>query len=120
MEASMRDLLLQCSGLVAIAVTLIHVVLGETKVFARASIEPGWARRLIWGVWQAGTVAWIGGGVLLAAAPSMASEPARHWSVVTFAVVFASAALANAWATRGKHFGWMAMSAVVVLAIAGY
>jgi hypothetical protein len=120
MEASMRDLLLQCSGLVAIVVTLIHAVLGETKVFVRASIEPGWARRLIWAVWQAGTVAWIGGGVLLTAAPSMASEPARHWIVTTFALVFASAALANAWATRGKHFGWMAMSAVVVLAVAGY
>ncbi len=116
----MRDLLLQCSGLVAIAVTLMHAVLGETKVFARASIEPRWARRLIRGVWQAGTMAWIGGGVLLAAAPSMASEPARHWIVVTFAVVFASAALGNAWATRGKHFGWMAMSAVVLLAVAGY
>src|SRR6202165_5531820 len=33
-------------------------------------------------VWQAGTVAWIGGGVLLIAAPWMASEPARHWIVL--------------------------------------
>ena len=30
----MRDLLLQCSGVAAIAVALIHGVLGETKVFA--------------------------------------------------------------------------------------
>ena len=36
----MRDLLLQCSGLAAIAVALIHGVLGETKVFARATITP--------------------------------------------------------------------------------
>ncbi len=36
----MRDLLLQCSGLAAIVLALIHGVLGETKVFARASIEP--------------------------------------------------------------------------------
>ena len=36
----MRDVLLQCSGLAAIAVALIHGVLGETKVFARATIEP--------------------------------------------------------------------------------
>jgi len=54
------------------------------------------------------------------AAPWMASEPARHWIVVTLACVFAFAAFANAWATRGRHFGWMALSAVVGLAIAGY
>jgi hypothetical protein len=34
--------------------------------------------------------------------------------------VFLFAAFANAWATRGRNFGWMAMSAVVALAMAGY
>jgi hypothetical protein len=116
----MRDLLLQCAGIAAIAVALIHGVLGETKVFARATIEPPRLRTLIRLVWQAGTVAWIGGGVLLIAAPSMASEPARHWIVATLAAVYAFAAFANALATRGRHFGWAALSAVVALAIAGY
>ena len=116
----MRDILLQCSGAAAIVVALIHGVLGETKVFARATIEPPRLRNLIRLVWQAGTVAWIGGGILLIAAPWMASAPARHWIVATMAIVFAFAAVANAWATRGRHFGWMAMSAVVALAMAGY
>ena len=116
----MRDLLLQCSGVAAIAVAIIHGVLGETKVFPRATIEPPRLRYLIRLVWQAGTVAWIGGGVLLIAAPMMASEPARHWIVVTLALVFAFAPLANALATRGRHFGWMALSAVVAMAVAGY
>jgi hypothetical protein len=121
MEAeTMRDLLLQCSGVAAIAVALIHGVLGETKVFRRASIEPARLRTLLRLVWQAGTIAWIGGGVLLIAAASTGSDSARHWIVATMVVVFASAALANAWATRGRHFGWMAMSAVVALAAAGY
>ena len=88
----MRDLLLQCSGLAAIAVAFIHGVLGETKVFARATIEPPRLRKLIRLVWQAGTVAWIGGGVLLIAAPLMASEPARHWIIATLACVFGFAA----------------------------
>jgi hypothetical protein len=116
----MRDLLLQCSGVAAIAVALIHGVLGETRVFAHATIEPARLRTMIRLVWQASTVAWIGGGVLLIAAPWMASEPARHWIVVTLACVFAFGALANALATRGRHFGWMALSAVVALAVAGY
>ncbi len=116
----MRDILLQCAGLVTIAVAIIHGVLGETKVFARARIEPERLRTLIRLVWQASTVAWIGGGVLLMAAPSMGSETARHWIVVTLVCVFGFSALANAWATRGRHFGWMALSAVVVMAAAGY
>jgi len=116
----MRDLILQCAGVAGIAVALIHGVLGETKVFARATIQPESLRTLIRLVWQAGTVAWIGGGVLLIAAPWMASEAARHWIVVTLACVFAFAALANAWATRGRHFGWMVLGAVVVMAAAGY
>lgn len=65
-------------------------------------------------------MAWIGGGVLLIAAPLMASEPARRWIVVTLACVFAFGALGNAWATRGRHFGWMVFSAVVAMAAAGY
>ena len=116
----MRDLLLQCAGVGAIIVALIHGLLGETKVFPRATIEPPRLRTLIRLVWQASTVAWIGGGVLLIATPWMNSEPARHWIVITMACVFGFSALANAWATRGRHFGWMALSAVVVMAVAGY
>jgi hypothetical protein len=116
----MRDLLLQVSGVAAIAVALIHGWLGETRVFARASIEPARLKTLIRLVWQAGTIAWIGGGVLLIAAPSMASEPARHWIIATIAMVYGAGALANAWWSRGRHFGWMALGAVIVLAVAGY
>ena len=116
----MRDLLLQASGVIAIVVSLIHGVLGETKVFARASIEPPRLRLLLRLVWQVGTIAWIAGGVLLVAAPAMASDLARHWIVVTSVVVFGCAALGNAIATRGRHFGWIGMGAVVALAVAGY
>jgi hypothetical protein len=116
----MRDHLLQGAGLIAVVISLIHGVLGETMVFARATVEPPRLRLLLRLVWQAGTIAWIGGGVLLIAAPAMADHAARHWIVVTSAVVFGCAALANAIATRGRHFGWIGMSAVVALAVAGY
>jgi hypothetical protein len=116
----MRDLILQCAGVAAILVALLHGMLGETKVFAKATIEPARLRTLIRLVWQAATAAWIGGGVLLLAAPWMQSEPARHWIIATIAIVYGIGALANAWWSRGRHFGWMALSAVIVLAVAGY
>ena len=116
----MRDLLLQCAGVGAIVVALIHGLLGETKVFPRATIEPPRLRTLIRLVWQASTVAWIGCGVLLVATPWMDSGLARRWIVLTMIGVFGLSACANAWATRGRHFGWMALTAVVVMAAAGY
>jgi hypothetical protein len=120
METPMRDLLLQAAGLIAILVTIGHTVLGETKVFVRATIEPPRLRTLIRLVWQAGSVAWIAGGLLLIAAPWMESDAARHWIIATYAVVFGFAAIGNALATRTVHPGWTGMSAVVALAIAGY
>lgn len=116
----MRDLLLQCAGAAGIVVALIHGVLGETKVFAKATISPESLRMLIRLVWQAGTVAWIGGGALLLAAPMLGSDSARHWIVATIVTVYGFAAVANAWWSRGRGFGWKALAAVVALAIAGY
>ena len=116
----MRDLLLQCSGLAAIVAALIHGVLGETKVFARATIEPRAASH-----------------------PDAAGLAGRHGSLDrrrravdrrAMDGVGAGTALdhrdvrrrvrlrraGNAWASRGRHFGWMVLSAVVALAVAGY
>jgi hypothetical protein len=119
-EVPMRDLLLQGAGVVAIAVSIAHGVLGETYVFARATVEPPRLRTLLRVVWQAGTLAWIAGGVLLFAAPWMQSDAARHWIIATFAVVFGFAAVGNAFVTRAVHPGWIGMGAAVVLAVAGY
>src|SRR5436190_17416278 len=88
MVSPMRDVLLQCSGLLAIAAAATHCVLTETKVFPRVTIEPQRLRTLFRLVWQIPTVAWIAGGVLLIAAPSMGSESARHWIIVTFTCLF--------------------------------
>src|SRR5208337_4918279 len=110
----------QCAGLAAIAVALIHGVLGETKVFARATIEPARLRNLVRMCWQIGTVGWICGGVLLIAAPLMGSVPARHWIIAVTVAMYGFGLIGNAWIFRGRHFGWMALGAVVGLAVAGY
>jgi hypothetical protein len=116
----MRDILLQFSGALAIVAAVIHGVLAETRIFPKLTIEPARLRTLLRLVWQTSTIAWIGGGILLLAVPWMESDAARHWIVVTFAVVFAFCAAGNAIATRGRHFGWMVLGAVVVTAVAGY
>jgi hypothetical protein len=115
----MRDLAIQAAGLLAILAAVVHGILGETTVFVRARIEPPRTRLLLRLVWQCGTAAWIGLGILLIAAPSMGSEPARLWIVGSAVAVYGLATIGNAWATRGRHFGWMVLATVSVLALVG-
>lgn len=116
----MRDVTLQIAGALAILAGLVHGALGETKVFSRARIEPSWAKRLLRAVWHCGAVAWVAGGALLIAVPAFATDGARRWIIFLSVAVYGSAAIGNAVATRGRHFGWMVLSAVVVLTLAGF
>jgi hypothetical protein len=115
----MRDLLVQAAGVLAIAVALLHEIIGETKVFAKARIEPAHARRLLRLVWLGSTVAWMAFGVLLILVPMMGSQMARSSIIAASIIVYGSGVIANAWATRGRHFGWAALSVVIGLAVAG-
>jgi hypothetical protein len=117
MESGNARLFLYASGALGLAMAFVHGLLGETRVFARARIEPERLGRLIRGVWHCSAVALASVVVLLIVAPWMGSQMARHW-IVSAADGFG--AVANAWAMRGRHFGWAALAVVVVsLAVAG-
>jgi len=49
---TMRDTLLYASGTLGLVAAFLHGLLGETRVFARARIEPERLGRLIRGVWH--------------------------------------------------------------------
>ena len=115
----MHDYALFAAGAVTISAALAHGLLGELRVFARAEIAPARLRLLLRLVWQCGTLAWIGLGVLLAVAPLLASAPARAWIVGIAVAVLGPAAAANAWATRFHHFGWTVLALACLLALAG-
>jgi hypothetical protein len=114
----MSDIVLQAGGALAIAVAIVHGVLGETRIFAKARIEPAWVRLMLRLIWQCSTLAWIGCGVLLIAAPYLGAT-ARPWIVGIAVANFFYAAAANAWATRLRHVGWMLMALASGLALAG-
>jgi hypothetical protein len=115
----MRDLLVQSAGILALAVSVVHGIIGETKIFARVRVEPERIRLLLRLVWQCGTVAWISLAILLVAAPKLGNEAARNWIIAASIFTFGCAAVGNAWATRGRHFGWALMAVVVALAATG-
>jgi hypothetical protein len=115
----MHDLAIQAAGILAIVVGIIHGVLGETKVFSKANIEPAWAKRMIRLVWLASAVSWVGGGLILLAMPFVTSNGVRAWIILVLVLVYVAAAVGNAWATRGRHIGWKLLTGVVVLALIG-
>ena len=115
----MKDLLLEIAGFGALVVALVHGVVIETRVFARAQVTPERARLLLRLICQISTVAWFAGGVLLIATPFVAPAAARPWIVGATCASYVFGAAGNAIASRGRHIGWMLMSAVVALAIAG-
>jgi hypothetical protein len=119
MEDLMRDLALQAAGVLAMVTALIHTVLGETRVFATARIEPPGARRIIRAVWLGFTVAWIAGGALLLLASLAPAESVRMAIIAAVVPIYLGGVIGNAWATRGRHFGWMLLALVVALALAG-
>jgi hypothetical protein len=113
----MRDLLVQAAGSLGIAAALVHGYLGETRVFGTARIEPNWARRLLRVVWHCGVIAWASMGVLLILLPTLGSAKARIAIIVASAAVFGAGVMGSAWASRGRHFGWILLSVVVGLAL---
>ena len=116
----MRDILLQCAGVAAIAVALIHGVLGETKVFAARHHRAGAPAHPD----PAGVAGRHGGldrrrraadrGALDGIGAGAALDRRDHGLRVRLR------SAGQCLATRGRHFGWMALSAVVALAVAGY
>ncbi len=115
----MRDLSLYASGILGLVAAFLHGWLGETRVLAKARIEPERLRLLIRLVWHCSVVAWAAVAVLLIAAPAMDSPAARHWIIGAAVAVIGFDAAANAWATRGRFFGWVVLTVVVGLALAG-
>lgn len=115
----MRDVLLYAAGALGLAAALLHGWLGETRVFARVRIEPERLRPLIRLVWHCSVVAWAAVAVLLIAAPATGSQTARDWIVGAAVVIFGFAAVANAWGTQARHFGWAVLALIVALAVAG-
>ena len=81
--------------------------------------EPERLRLLVRLVWQCSTVAWMALAVLLIASPSFGSDAARQWVIAVSVITFGLAAIGNAWVTRGRHFGWVALTLVVALAATG-
>ena len=61
------------------------------------------------------TISWLLGGFALIAAANWFEQGARLATGLFVGSLYLFGALANLWATRGRHPGWMLMAAAIVL-----
>jgi hypothetical protein len=120
MEALMDTILLPVAGVLGIATALIHGYLGETRIIALASFPSRQAKEFARAVWQLSTATWVAGSLTIAAAPFVFAElPQRRLALLVACSPMVYGLVCNAWISRGRHFGWMALAAVIGLAIVG-
>ena len=72
-------------------------------------------RRIVPPLLQYSTYSWLVGGIVLVIAANVASAETRIWIGLSVGSMFLYAAIANLWATRGRHPGWVLMAAAVIL-----
>ena len=65
------------------------------------------------------TISWTQGGAILVLVPFLLDQSQRTIAVYMIALVYASGAIANCWATRGRHPGWFLLAVTTVLALMG-
>ena len=115
----MTMLLLCTAGVLCAAAACLHGYLGETRLIAPARFPSRQARLLVSAIFQWSTATWLASGVVIAAAPWWFDDRSRPWAVAAACLPLAWGIVFNAWITRGRHFGWKVLAAIVALALAG-
>lgn len=95
-----------------------HIVV-PLKGLLKAGVElRGAGKRLVVPLLHVSTLAWFVGGALLIWAGLRAQHETQVIISATVGTLYLQAAVVNAWATRGRHPGWMVMAAAVALIVA--
>jgi len=103
-------MLLAIAGYLAIALGLVHSILGERLIFSRwrktAPDIPRQHRGIIWASWHALTLFGAAIGLILIRVPL--DVP----TLMIIAAAMVLAAILVAYGTRGRHPGWIVLSVI--------
>ncbi len=120
-----NDLLLIVAGTLAMATAVVHghvmrryIVVPLEKLLKEEGTLRGASRRLVTPLLNVSTVAWFVGGGLLTWAGFRAQGESKVAVSIAILALYFHAAVLNAWATRGRHPGWIIMAVAVALIIA--
>jgi hypothetical protein len=114
------------AGVIGSCVAVVHGILVQRlmvrpfeELFAADARIRRSVRRLVPLLLHFSTVAWFFGGLALIAAASWLDADARLATGLFVGALYLFGAVGNFWATRGRHPGWMLMTAALVLIALG-
>lgn len=122
---------LMTAGLCTLLIGLVHSVMGEQRIFRHlredgivpTRAEPllrGYQLHIVWASWHLVTCFGLGVAALLFLAAGPDVPVALRDRMVTSAVgVMLLAAMLVAFATRGRHLAWLALSLTSAIALLG-
>ncbi|HMJ93951.1 MAG TPA: hypothetical protein VK472_07615 [Allosphingosinicella sp.] len=117
-----HDLALALAGIIGSCVALVHGLLVQRlmvrtieKAFSAGGPVPRPIRRLVPPLLHFSTIVWLLGGLVLVVAALRFGPDARLATGLLVGATFLFGAVVNAWATRGRHPGWMLMALAVAL-----
>ena len=118
----MQYFALSLAGLIGAGTAIIHGILTDRlmvkPIDRRLADDPRISmtiRRIIPSLLHYSTYSWLVGGVALVIAANFAGAETRLWIGLLVGSMFLYAAVANLWATRGRHPGWVLMALAVAL-----
>ena len=118
----MQHIALTLAGLIGGATAIFHGIVTQRlmvnpidrRLSDAAGVSPT-IRRIVPPLLHYSTYSWLIGGVALVIAANIAGTETRLSVGLLVGATFLYAAVANAWATRGRHPGWMLMAVAVAL-----
>ena len=118
----MQHIALTLAGLIGGATAMFHGIVTQRlmvnpidrRLAEYAGVSPT-IRRIVPPLLHYSTYSWLVGGIALVIAANIAGAETRLWVGLLVGAKFLYAAVANAWATRGRHPGWMLMAVAVAL-----
>lgn len=116
----MRDIFLIGAGAIGAGAALIHGHLTQ-RVLVKQACDPAVfaaqpLRRLTAILLQFSTFNWFAGGIALILAAEMGIEARRAISLFV-GINYGFAVIGNAWATGGRHIGWVVYAISLILII---
>ena len=115
----MQELLLPLAGGLGAVVAGWHGYLGETRLIAPLDIPNRQAKAFIRAMWQLSTATWMLCSLIIALSPWLARGGERVLVVAIASLPLLYGLIANAWISRGRHFGWKLLGVVLGLAAVG-
>lgn len=118
----MQHFALLVAGLIGAATAIFHGIVTQRlmvkpidrRLAEHAGVSPT-IRRIVPPLLHYSSYSWLVGGIALIIAANVADAEARLAIGLLVGSMFLYAAVANAWATRGRHPGWMLMAVAVAL-----